>query len=267
MNVKILPADWNENDATLDNAKSYSLLKIDLNLSGFIMGRSPCGCYAIAVNPRADDFYDRFFDFIRYENAHSRQVLVFSPDFDVHSILDIKIASACSAERSGDPQYAVHSTLLTFYEQIMKDGCLKSTARLRKEGIRREAIGFSPLGEPEDYLDYIMFAPLDGASGSEMVVNSHLRGEACFDPEAPYTPQARMYFNARKMIADGKAVRDGVHFLKVHEVLHLPDYKLLTVFENDVALPAGKEYWTPASFSAAANDYFFDYVKNLAIAP
>lgn len=67
-----------------------------------------------------------------------------------------------------------------------------------------------------------MFAPVDGlGSGNEMVVNSHLRGEVYFDPNSPYAPQARMYFDVYKIIFGGLAVRDGVHDLKVCDVLPL----------------------------------------------
>lgn len=259
MDVKILPSDWIES-TPLNEPKWLSLFKADLNISGLMMGKSPCGCYAITVNPRSEDFTDRLFDFIQYENSYNRCVMIFSPEFDVLSVLN----NPPKAEivRQSDPQYAVHSTLLTFYKQIKKDGCLKSTARLRNEGVERKAIGFAPLGEPEDYLEYIMFAPVDGwGSGSEMVINSHLRGEACFDPESPYTPQARMYFDARRIIADGLAVRDGVHFLKVHNELDLSQYLLLTVFEKDVKMPDGKNYWTPTSFTKAANEYFLNIME------
>jgi GrpB-like predicted nucleotidyltransferase (UPF0157 family) len=261
MNVEILSSDWIENKP-LDEPKRFSLIKTDLNISGFMMGKSPCGCYAITVNPHADDFSDRLFDFIRYENSHDRQVLIFSPEYDVSSL--IHNPPKIETTRPYAPLYAVHSTLLTFYEQIIKDGYLKSTARLRNEGVERKAIGFTPLGEPEDYLEYIMFAPVDGfGSGSEMVINSHLRGEACFDPESSYTPQARMYFDAKRIIADGLAVRDGVHFLKVYNKLDISKYLLLTVFEKDVPLPNDKNYWTPTSFTEAANKYFLNYIKEI----
>ena len=259
MNFTILPSDWHEN-TLLDEPKNVSLFKIDLNISGFMMGKSPCGCYAITVNPNAVDVIERLFDFIQYENSYDRQVLIFSPEYDIVSALNCPPQTEII--RPSDPQYAVHSTLLAYYDQIIKDGCLKSTARLRHEGIERKAIGFAPLGEPEDYLEYVMFAPVDGwGSGSEMVINSHMRGEACFDPGSPYTPQARMYFNARKIFADGLAVRDGAHYLKVYDNLDISKYLLLTVFEKDVERPNGKDYWTPTSFTAAANKYFVDFIN------
>ena len=103
-----------------------------------------------------------------------------------------------------------------------------------------------------------MFAPVDGwGSGSEIVVNSHLRGKPCFDPNALYEPQARMYFDAHKIIADGLALRDGTHTIKVYGALPLEGYLLRTVFAGDVALPAGEMYWTPTLFTEAANALFY----------
>ena len=107
-----------------------------------------------------------------------------------------------------------------------------------------------------------MFAPVDGwGCGNEMVVNSQLRGEVCFDPNAPYTPQARMYFDAHKIIMDGLVVRDGVHSFKVYDSMPLQKYLLMTVFVKDVVLPVGQTYWTPTNFTDRANAYFADYIK------
>ncbi len=87
MNIEILPFDWDENNAKQNKPYKYSLFKTDLNIPGLMMGKSPCGCYAITVNPKADDFADRLFDFITYEKSHNRRVLIYSPDFDVQPIL------------------------------------------------------------------------------------------------------------------------------------------------------------------------------------
>jgi len=260
MNYSILPPDWDERHAAYDPAR-FSLFKADAKLQGYIMGKSPCGCYAIAVNPSDATFADRLIDFIRYENAHGRHVLIFSPDFSVEEIL--RHHTPVEGWRSTDAPYAVHSTTLAAYESIQRDGCLKSTARLRREGKAQKAIGFLPLGEPEDYLEYVMLASLDGGPGGgclETVVNSHLRGEVCYDLHAPYTPQARMYLDARKIIGDGLAVRDGVHALKVHDTLPLEGYLLLSVFEKDVALPEGDAHWTPANFTNQADAYFMQNI-------
>ena len=237
-----------------------SLIKLDENIQGFTMGKGPLGCFCLALNPEADDFAYRAADFIRYENAHGRKVRFKPRKFDPSEALR-SVPESGSVLRPGDPQFVIHSTTLEAYEKITQDGQLKSTSQLRKEGTAQNAIGFLPLGEPPDYLDYVMFAPANGwGSGSEIVVNSHLRGTPCFDPNAPYEPQARMYFDARKVIEDGLAVRDGAHVLKVYGALPLEGYLLRTVFASDVTLPTGAEDWTPTLFTEAANTFFF---KNL----
>ena len=245
----------------------YSMLKIDEKMQGFACGKGPRGCFSITLNPNADEFAYRVADFIRYENARGRKVRFKPRSFDPSDALN-SVPESGSVPRPSDPLYLVHSTTLTAYDKILKDGQLKSTSQLRKEGTAQHAIGFLPLGEPSDYLDYIMFGGMDNAGslypGCEIVVNSHLRGEPCYDADAPYQPQARIYFDARKIIADGLAVRDGTHTLKVYGTLPLEEYHLRTVLAGDVTLPAGAEHWTPALFTEAANALFD---REMGVAP
>lgn len=270
-NIYILPPGWNDsqpNPASDDGSykNGFSLLKIDRTINGYIMGLSPCGCFSLTLNPAADDFLYRYSDFIQYENTYNRCILIYSEELIIKEafINSLNYNYKDARVREIDPKYAVHSTTLASYEKIIKDDCLKSPVLLAKEGIHKNTVGLIPLGEPEDYLEYVMFAPVEGwGSSSEMVVNSHLRGKVCFDPNSEYTPQARMYFNAHKIIKDSLAVRDGIHILKVYESLKLSEYIILTVFEGDVILPAGCAYWTPTLFTEAANEYFFNRIKEM----
>ena len=262
MNIKILPTDWDAEKFFTESPNRYSILRTDFNIDGFKRDSSrPSGCFSIIINPLAEDFPDRLTDFIAYENSHGRCVLIHSPDFDIKPTLEYRRHPSNHARKT-DPAVAVHSTLLTSYEQIIKDGHLKSTARLNKEGIIKKAIGVEHLGEPEDYSEYIMFATADGkGSGSELLVNSHLQGKICFDHNMPYTPQARMYFYIGKIIRDGLTVRDGVHLAKVFDILPLKDYLVMTIFGHDVTLPKGETHWTPSLFQKCANDLFFELLR------
>lgn len=230
----------------------YSLIKLDETIQGFSGGRGPRGCFSLTLNPNAEDFAYHVADFIRYENAHGRRVRFKPRNFDPTGALK-SVPDSGSTLRPSDPHFIVHSTTLLAHEKIMADGQLKSTSLLRKEGKAQHAIGFLPLGEPSDYLDYVMFG---GGPGCEVVVNSHLRGKPCYDPNAPYEPQARMYFGAHNIIADGLAVRDGGHTIKVHGALPLEGYLLRTVLAGDVELPPDKNHWTPALFAEAADALF-----------
>jgi hypothetical protein len=231
----------------------YSMIKIDENIQGFTGGKGPWGCFCITLNPNSDDFAYHVADFIRYENAHGRKVRIRPRNFDPSDALE-SVPENGSMLRSYDPPILIHSTTLAAYEKITRDGQLKSTSLLRKEGKSQNAIGFLPLGEPPDYLYYVMFG---SGPACEVVVNSHLHGKPCFDLNAPYQPQARMYFDAHKMIKDGLAVRDGTHIFKVYEALPLEGYLLRTVLAGDVSLPDGAEHWTPTLFTEAANALFY----------
>ena len=260
MDIRILPEAWDES-LPLENPAAYALFKADPSMSGYIVGQSPCGCYALVIHPGAADFAERLHDYIAYHNAHGRQVMIHAPGLDIGSL-----PGPPEGIRPGDPRYAIHSTLLSSYEKILRDGHLKSPARLAAEGRPVPAIGFTPLGEPADFLEYIMFGGfavpgMPDTPACEIVVNSRLRGEVCYDPDTPYTPQARMYFDAHKIIADGLAVRDGAHTLKVYDMLPLEPYLLVTVFAETVALPPGEPHWTPALFSAQADAYFARWVE------
>jgi len=232
----------------------YSMLKIDKKINGSTAGKGSWGYYFLGLNPDAKNFAYLAADFIRYETAHGRKVRFKPRNFDPTDVLQ-RVPESGSVLRPSDPPFVIHSTTLEAYKKILLDGQLKSTSQLRKEGTIQHAIGFLPLGEPPDYLDYVMFGGF-GGPGGEVVVNSHLRGKPCFDPNTPYEPQARMYFDARKMIEDGLAVRDGAHVLKVHGALPLEGYLLRTVFAGDVVLPDGAECWTPTLFTEAANALF-----------
>jgi len=240
----------------------YSLLKIDENIDGFCAGRGPGGCYCLTLNPNAENFVFQVADFIRYENVYGRTVRFQPRSFDPSDALQ-RVPDSGSTLRPGDPRFISHSTTLAAYEKILRDGQLKSTALLRKEGADQNAIGFLPLGEPPDYLEYVMFGGIDGAGG-EIVVNSHMRGKPCYNPNAPCQPQARMYFDAHKIINDGLAVRDGGHVLKVYSALPLEGYLLRTVFAADVALPPDTKNWTPTLFAEAANALF---LREMGVCP
>lgn len=262
MNIKILPAEWNEATFSVDNPEKFSIVKINSDKGDFARDRKfVCGIFSINISPGAESFLDRLADFIAYENLHGRCVLIFSPDLDIRTALDYQRPPR-DFVRKTDPPVMVHSTLLTSYAKIAESGLLKSAARLNRDGLRHDAIGIAQLGEPKDFLEYVMFAVLDGrGSGSETVVNSYLRGKVCFDQHMPYTPQARMYFDTHKIIRDGLAVRDGIHLVKVRDALPLDGYLITTVFEKDVALPDGEAHWTPFLFAKQANKFFLERIK------
>ena len=250
-NVFVAPMGYQETDLnpfTSDGSydRSWSVFIADPSVQGMLFQRkSPFGCYVMAVTPTYAHFQDLMSDILHYETAHDRKV-IFVGD---QSLLNGLRPIPKTLIRPYDSPYMVHSTLLSSYEQIKKDGFLKSLSRLTQEGLAVHPIGLAPLGEPVDYLDYIMFA--DGGLAPEIVVNSRLRGSPYYSINEPYQPQARMYFDAHKMTRDGIVTRNVCRM--VLDSVSLERYLIRTVTAADLQLAEGQSFWTPLTFTQAAD--------------
>lgn len=252
--VYIAPAGYSMEDAnpfTPDGAydRTWMVLTVDEGVQGSLfLRRSPYGCYAVSLSPRYAHFAVLLADIIQYETAHGRKV-IFAGGGEADLAFETDYRQA--AMRPSDPRFLVHSTTLSRYEKIAAEGLLKSPNRLRREGYAVHSVGLDPLGEPEDLLDYIMFA--SGGVAPEIVVNSHLCGGVNYDADAPYAPQARMYFDGHRMVRDGIITRAATSM--VYDHVPLEKYLVKTVTAADVALPEEAAHWTPATFAAAADAY------------
>lgn len=251
-NVFLAPGNYRESDPnpfTPDGAydRSWSILIVDASVRGMLFQRkSPFGCYVMAVNPAYAHFRDLMSDILYYETGNGRKVILSGGEL---SFLDSLEPLSPVQFRAYDGPYMVHSTTLDAYAHILQDGLLKPAAQLMREGRETQPIGLAPLGEPEDYLEHIMFA--DSGPVPEIVVNSRLHGAPCYSMDEPYRPQARMYFDARKLTADGMVVHNVCRM--VRGVVELKRYLVRTVTAGDVALPEGQDCWTPLTFSKAAD--------------
>ena len=260
-NVFVAPTEYSISDAnpfTGDGSydRTWTIFIVDENIRDMMFtGKSPYGCYCISVTPRYKFFMELMADILQYETENGRKVL-FVSDGLAHTLIDkVNTYYKSNIIRESDAKLFVHSTLLSTYAKIMRDGMLKSPNRLKSEGYNIHAIGLEPLGEPDDYLDYVMFARAGIAP--ELVINSRLCGGINCDINAPYIPQARMYFDGHKMIRDGIVVRDIGR--KVYDHVPIDKYLLKTVFAADLILPDGNDHWTPLSFSTEADKYMEEY--------
>jgi len=196
-------------------------------------------------------------DYIRYEFLHGRQCIISIPP-DMGKIF-IERALAVTPEwsviRSHDPKWIVHSTTVHGWAAIQACGELKSQARLHSEGVAIPNHGSEWFGEPEDYTEYIIMGDT-GAEDTELVVASHLSDLKIEDRRAPYTPGARLFLDAHRLISDGLVVRDGIHVAKVYDHLPLDPYLIAAVTPADID-PKGKiTVWTPRTFCLATLKYF-----------
>jgi len=121
-------------------------------------------------------------------------------------------------------------------------------------------LGGAWLGEPADYADYIILATA-GAMAPEFVVASRNANRLLTEPDTPYTPGARLFFDGPRLIRDGLIVRDGLHGAKVHDHLPLDPYLVAAVTPANLDPRGEITSWTPKSFCLAALEHFSDIVE------
>ena len=171
--------------------------------------------------------------------AHAKQI------YDGHTYND-------SYLRSYENNVLVHSTTANAAQNILAEGALKSWNRLHREGILAEAAPIGRLlGDPPDFSDYIMFS--NGGLSSEIVTASKESGHLEMDPDRPYTPGMRLYFDAAAIARDGLLLRDGMH-KKVRDILPLKPYMLYSVAWDNCT--SEFDMPTPRNFTDAANHAF-----------
>lgn len=153
--------------------------------------------------------------------------------------------------RENEPYVLIHSTAMNSWEQIKKDGMLKSWNILKTEKVITEdqPIGIQ-LGDPMDFRDYIMFG--NGVTG-EIVVNSRQQGKIVMDTNAEYLTGARLYFDAKRMAQDRLLVRDGCH-LKVKDRLPLEPYLIWIATWETIGFAS--QVSTPKIFAEQADKQF-----------
>ena len=153
--------------------------------------------------------------------------------------------------RDYEPSVLVHSTPMKSWEQIKRDGMLKSWNMLKSEKAiaEEQPIGIW-LGDPMDFSDFIMFG--DGVAG-EIVVNSKQQGKIIMDTNEEYLTGARLYFDAKRMAQDGLLIRDGCH-IKVKDMLPLKPYLIWTATWETIGLAS--QITTPKVFAEQADKKF-----------
>lgn len=210
--------------------------------------------YTIQINKdQVPDWYRNVGDFVGYCKANQiNGYLIASPaEYQVAMLLYRGHRFDEPLLRDGEPPVLVHSTTEAGWEGIQRDGMLRSWNNLRRAGAIQEdsPIGVF-LGDPPDFSDYIMFG--FGVS-PEVVVLSRQSGTICEDVNAPYRPGARLYFDAKRMAADGLLIRGGTH-IKVRDSLPLEPYLLWAATWDKLGLDGPVS--TPAIFSEAADRQF-----------
>jgi len=265
------PAGWTYTDAnpfTQDGSygtawSAFCLL--DREDDQFCTGQSGNGPFSARFGRRVANLERRLADFLRYEHAQHRTVILSFPEHvDVEAYVARALSSTPAARlvRPDDPLVIVHATSLSAWEGILADGALLAASELTARGERAPGNADAPSeidqylrNEPPEYKDYIMFGEMDAVT-PEMVVASYQAGRFVLDEQATYEPGVRLYFDSHRIMRDNLGIRDGLHLIKVHRRLPLRPYLLAAIRVADLD-PAGKvANWTLRAFLDQANEAF-----------
>ena len=211
------------------------------------------GIFSVKVSKTLNPHWrDSLADFINYEQLNETTILLDIDEKDYLDALNHDVKNVGTELRDYEPEILIHSTPLSSWESIKKSGYLKSWNCVKKENpdFETEPIG-AKLGDLEDYRDYIMFS--DGNVMAEVVVASKEKGYIEMDVNAPYTPGARLYLDAKKMAKDGLLVRDGIHLPKIKNEILLAKYLIWPCTAADLKID---EISTPLEFTKTANERF-----------
>ncbi len=211
------------------------------------------GIFQLVITKKNIDWEYRIFDFIQYETAYGKNIILAVNQDDYDAALKT-YGNHCYKDnflRFYEKKILVHSTTKEGYQAIMSDGCLKSWNMLKEEKTINEdkPIG-SLLGDPMDYRDYIMFN--NGGYSAERVISTKQKGYLEMDVDKPYIAGARFYFDCEKIAQDGLLVRDGAH-LKVKDYLPIDKYLIWVATPSVLGIT---EETTPRIFADKADKMF-----------
>ena len=224
-----------------------------------VTGQSGKGPFSARFGRNVPHLACRVADFLRYEQAQGRQVILdFPADINLEAFVTkaLTYTPASNEVRPEDPPILVHSTSLAAWKSIQLDGTLKAASQLTTANSPNFQ-GNGPLDnylhhEPPEYRDHIMFGDMESC-GSEMVVASYQTGRYIMDERATYHPGVRLYFDSHRIIRGGLGVRDGLHLLKVHRRLPIQPYLIAAISAQDIHPEGEPAPWTLRDFVDQAN--------------
>lgn len=222
------------------------------------VGRFNGSCYTVKHTRHTIGWELSLGDFIEYNQSLSKNIIVVicAEDFEFAMSEYVGHTFREPILRDYEREYTVHSTSLECLNKILHDGELKSWNILKSENATADEMPIgSVLGDPKDFSDYIMFGK---NIAGEFVVNSRQHGEIIMDENCEYKTGARLYFDMRRIVSDGLAVRDGAH-IKVRDKLPLAPYLIFIATWENTGLKS--RISTPKIFCEKANEKFNEVYK------
>jgi len=271
MRYQKAPPGWVYTDANpFTSDGSYGLgwssfCILDIDDDQFTTGKSGDGPFSARFGQRVEHLETRLIDFLRYENAQGRTVILsFPDDIDIDTYVTQALSQMPKPDtvRPEDPEIIIHSTTLDAWEKISAEGQLKAASELLRQARiidPSSEVGRYLENEPPEYRDYIMFGAI-ASTTPEKIVASYQTGRFILDDDAVYEPGVRLYFDNYRMIGDHQIVRDGLHTVKVYKRLSLSPYLLAVIGVNDLDPRREVKMWTPRLFVERADKAFYDKI-------
>ena len=219
-----------------------------------MVGNNIAGVYTVKVSKNYTGWEMSVCDFLQFQESRHKNILLSIGQEDLEKAQQLYKGHKYNDPflRENEPDVLVHSTTYENWESIKKDRFLKSWNVLNHEKLIWEdkPIG-QELGDPLDFRNFIMFS--SGSISSEIVVLSKQNGKIMMNQDMTYKTGARLYFDSKKIAADGLLIRDGIH-LKVMDKLPLEPYLLWYATWDKVGL--NSHISTPKEFTEKSNMMF-----------
>lgn len=145
-----------------------------------------------------EEYKSHIIDFIRYENANGRTVILdteFGQEIEILIKALIDVTPFPGIIRKTDPEYVLHSTSIDAWNKIKTLGEITAAAFLRErwnfDDSESETAKYIK-NEPPEYKECVMFGGIGGGF-TEIVVASYQKKKMICDENVEYTPGARLY--------------------------------------------------------------------------
>lgn len=219
-----------------------------------MVGNRHACVYTVKVSRHYNNWEMSVCDFLQFQESRHKNILLSIRQEDLEKAQQAYRGHTYNEPflRENEPDVLIHSTTYENWESIQKDGCLKSWNALHQEkGTWEDKPIGQELGDPPDFRNFILFS--SGSISGEIVVLSKQNGKIMMNQDMAYNTGARLYFDNKKIAADGLLIRDGIH-LQVMDRLPLEPYLLWCATWDKVGLSS--HISTPKEFTEKSNAAF-----------
>jgi len=209
-------------------------------------------CFGLSDFPEMTRWDEnKIIEFINYENAYNRKVLMWSADLDLYETImnfsvdlfeseviempDILTHCTACTEKGCHTDLFCHTSSVEDAIKIMESGQLLSASISRNVDTKTlTEEGRNAAGDPEDYFDYVMLSYGNCIAGDRLVNERRLgRMPSEEDLDQGFVPGVRFFFDAEDVLYHPSYTPDGYHPCKVKDAIDLEKYLLVGIASKD----------------------------------